>query len=56
MNIKNQYKVKKKLNKHEKTIRGIYFYYFTSQLFKFPPKHAKNCAELVQKRVLGGSL
>ena len=29
-NEHNQYKVKKKLDKHEKTIRGIYF---TSQFF-----------------------
>ena len=33
--------------------KGIYF---TSLLFKFPPKRAKNCAELLRKRVLGGSL
>ena len=34
MNIKNQYEAKKKLNKHEETIRGTYF---TSQFIKFLP-------------------
>ena len=35
---KNQYKVKKKLNKIEKTIRGVYF---ASRFLKFLPKTRK---------------
>ena len=33
MSIENQLKVKKKINKHEKTIMGTYF---TSQFINFP--------------------
>ena len=50
MIIKNNKKVEKKINKHEITIRGLYF---TSQFIKFSSKRAKNCAKSCENVLLG---